>query len=121
MAAPQPGASGSPVAALLPGKVSPIQQELEPPGKAVGDLPTIAGGDTPLASLSAEDALAFREIQRMRPDLMARAGAMTAEQLMAEVSRKLETIGDDRMPSPLPPGLRSAWSSESGKQSEPQP
>jgi hypothetical protein len=130
------GGGSPPTAALVPAEVvpahsvssavlSPARQELRPAGqisRASGTMPTIQGGDTPLASLSAEDALAFREIQRMRPDLMARAGAMTAEQLVEEVSRKLETIdGADRTPSPLSADLRSAWTSETGNELEPQP
>ena len=63
-------------------------------------LASIAGGGTPLASMTAEDAQAFLALQKQRPDLMARAGLMTQEELMNEVSRKLESIGEPSSAAP---------------------
>lgn len=60
-----------------------------------GAMPTIPGGDTPLASLTAEDAAAFLALSAAQRE---RAGQLSQEQLDASIQRALERGEfDDRL------------------------
>ena len=69
--------------------------------------------------MTAEDAQAFLALQKQRPDLMARAGLMTHEELMQEVSRKLESIGEPSSAAPNGKGGEGNGGGDSGGESRP--
>eukprot|EP01043_Picozoa_sp_COSAG02_P003165 COSAG02_NODE_75_length_41389_cov_106.665762_39_plen_90_part_00 len=58
-------------------------------------MPTIPGGDTPLASLTAEDAAAFMALSAAQRE---RAGALSQQELDASIQRALQKGEfDDRL------------------------
>ena len=82
-------------------------------------LPTIPGGDTPLASLTAEDAAAFMALSAAQRE---RAGKLSQEELDASIQRALQRGEfDDRLLNGEGSGQAAANPADSDRQGPPKP